>query len=216
MKSKVEIAGNDITFNIERLLINEATFEDYDLINIEHSKPFSFSDPIFDEPLNLPRLYAGLRFCYGPGEVIDDKYKSAYQFTFELNVTKNEKTSKYAYKIYQYRSYIELMIVQMVPKTVHGKSISSQKPNDELFSNQDIDYVHRYFCSYVLSILETSGHCPKPFLKSAQSNLLLFGYYQDDYLVECFEDEETFRSREEKLSKAIFDERMMRDDHDKF
>jgi hypothetical protein len=96
----------------------------------------------------------------------------------------------------------------MVPKTVYGKSISSQKPNDELFSNQDIDYVHRYFCNYVLGILETSGHCPKPFLKSAQSNLLLFGYYQNDYFIEDFENSDAFHNKKEALGKAIFEARL--------
>jgi hypothetical protein len=66
------------------------------------------------------------------------------------------------------------------------------KADSELFSESDIDFFCQYFCNYALGYLEGYGHIPEPFIKSSDSNLLLFGYFQNEYFLYSYDDPEEY------------------------
>jgi hypothetical protein len=198
------------TFTLEsNLLINikrcrRDVFHDYKLIPLKNSA-FSYFSRVISrkEPLILPKLYAALTCLTGPDDEEFDDSKGSYSFTFELEVQKNENLSRYFLNIMHYRSFIDFLIYQIVPKENQKDSDILHQPNSELFSESEINFFCPYFCNYALGYLIGFGYIPKPFVKCSDSNLLLFGYFQDEYFIESYEKEEQYHADKKTYYKSI-------------
>lgn len=172
----------NMTINIKRIS-NNKTFKPFKLIPIQNSTYFNFSIRINNDPLILPKFYAALTSLAGMSDEWYDDYKGSYSFTFELEVQKNENITKYCYHIYHYRSYIEFDIYQIVPENDPRDSRCLTQPNDELFSEKDISLFSAFLYYHALEYMIKNKYTPQEFVKCSDSNLLLFGYLQNEYFL---------------------------------
>ena len=69
------------------------------------------------------------------------------------------------------------------------------KPDEELFSVKDITGFSLSFCNMLIKEMEEEKHIPKPFLKYSDSNILLFGYYDQEYFFEECKDSSDYQAR---------------------
>lgn len=166
--------------------------EFYKTIPIQNSAFFHYGSAITEDPLRLPKMYSALTLTTGESDQRYDHYKGSYSFMFELDVQKNNNTSKYYYHIHHYRSYIEFGVYHIVPKNDPRESYRYCQPNDTLFSDDDICHFTFRFSGYLFAYLKHYSYKPIPFVKHSQSNLLLFGYANDEYFYEEFEDQDKF------------------------
>ncbi|OZG31879.1 hypothetical protein [Rickettsia endosymbiont of Culicoides newsteadi] len=175
-------------------------FKSFKLIAIQNSASFYFDD---NDPLVLPKFYAGLSYLTGPGDDRYDDYKGSYSFMFKLQVQKNSKISKYCYHIYHYRSYIEFAVYQLTSQGDPRASNHYHQPNDELFSDKDICSFSNLFYNYVQECMESAKYSPQPFVKYSDSNLLLFGYSRNKYFFKDYENQDIYEKKKELLKKEL-------------
>jgi hypothetical protein len=185
----------NLVINIKRIGINKNSFKNNKLIPIKNSAYFFVAKWLDREPHVLPKLYTAFTHLTGPSDSQYDDY--SYSFMFELHVRKNDMNNKYVYHVYHYRSYIEFSVYQIVPKIDLRDVNIMHQPNDQLFSNDDICYFSDYFCGYVLGYMEGVAHTPSPFVKCSDSNLLLFGYFDNEYFIKQYDDYDQYAA--EKL-----------------
>jgi hypothetical protein len=186
------LTTENLIINIKRVFLSKKTFEPFKLIPIQNDAYFDFGRKISNNPLILPKLYAALINLTGLSDDRYDDYKGSYSFTFELEVQKNSNISKYCYHIYHYRSYIEFAVYHIVPESDSRNPEHVAQPNDELFSDKDIRGFSNFLYYYALGCMEKSGYVPRTFVKFSDSNLLLFGYSQNEYFYKEYEDQESY------------------------
>ncbi|MBY0544424.1 MAG: hypothetical protein K2Q14_02625 [Gammaproteobacteria bacterium] len=178
----------DLKVNIKRILSDELERKNNKFIPIQNSAFWDVVISFKKEECFLAKLYAGLTFLTGDGDSCYDNYKGSYSFLFNLNVKQNSLEGNFIYQIYHYRSYIEFSVNELACRNDPRNPNVYCAPNDELFSNKDITNFSLYFCGYVLGFMKDAKYTPKPFVKCSDSNLLLFGYAEDEYFNLEYED----------------------------
>lgn len=177
--------------------------EGYKWIPIENDAYFLIFKYFSDDPCFLPKLYTALTYLTGPGDDFYDDYKGSYSFRFELNVKKNGLLNTYLYHIYHKRSYVEFSLYQRVPKTDPRDPEVMAQPNDEVFSDRDICSFSYFLCKYALKSMEEVKYKPKPFVKWADSNLLLFGFADGEFFSNSYKDYEQYQKEKEQKKLNI-------------
>jgi len=185
--------------------ISEFSLQAFKWINIQHSASSYFSIKISRDPSIIAKFYAGLTCITGPSDELYDPWKGSYSFMFGIEVKKNDKVSKYCFHIYHCRSFIEFSVVQPVLKSDKRECGSYDKPNDTLFSNEDICDLVEGFYLYIMKRIEDTGYVPPIFVKNADSNLLLFGYLENEYFFETYEDVNEYDLRKKILYQQVYD-----------
>lgn len=195
----------DFFVTIERIdyhkIVNE--YGDKKLLPLSNSAFFAVSNMMSENPYTFPKLYASLTYLTGPNDDSYDDYKGSFCFSFLLNVNKNNKQSEYYYRLIHYRSYIDFSVYLFVPKKDSRDEEVMQKPDDELFSDKEITSFSRFFCQYMIECLDASKHKPQPFINFADSNLILFGYHNDEYFYEQFSDNGAYHAEKKKLIASL-------------
>ena len=199
--SKTFNLGENLKVTITRLQGTADCSKKYKYLAIKQDAFYRVS--ICSVPCFLAKLYAALELLTGPMDYAYDDWKGSYSFCFKLMVEKNQNISEYIYKILHYRSFIDFYLSQIVNKDDPRKSGILYKPNDDLFSNENICHFSQFFCEFALGYLIGSNHKPKPFVKSSESNLILFGFIDDDYFTEGYEDCEEYRNRKDQLTALV-------------
>lgn len=193
---------SEFTIKIKRIA-DVSYFKSFKLIPIQNSAYFYVRNQLDKDPFILPKLYVGLVHLTGSSDNRYDDHKGSYSFGFELEVHKNSKISKYYYHIYHYRSYIEFLTYELTSQGDVRNSNHYHQPNDQLFSDKDICAFSSVFSGYVLGYLKGTQFVPKPFIKSSNSNLLLFGYFKNKYFCEDYEEEDLYYQQKELLQKEL-------------
>lgn len=155
--------------------------------------------------IELAKIYSALTYLVGYGDNNYDSYKGSYSFWFELEVSKNNKTSRYLYHMYHFRSYMEFLIYQIADLDDQRDPNSYNPPQDDLFSDADICFFSNYFCGFFIGFTEgitkTGTIKPNPFMKSSQSNLMLFGYKDGQYFCNNYDIYEDFEKAYNSLKE---------------
>lgn len=199
---KVFEIEENLTIHVKRKIRDESFIEKFKFIPIQNDAFYHL--PMGKTPFFLPKLYAALVHLTGSSDSMYDDYKGSYSFTFTLKVTKNGLISYYLYHLFHYRSYIEFSIYQIDNGGDTRDPSILHQPNEELFSNKDICHFSNYFCGYCIGYLKGSKHTPLPFVKNSDSNLLLFGYFEDKYFFKSFDDSPKYHEEKSILCERIF------------
>ncbi len=185
----------NITVTIKRIPMNEDVFKNRKLLQLQNSTYYVAREYLDREPHILPKLYAALSYLTGPGDSLYDDFKGSYNFTFELEVQKNNRVSHYLYRIYHYRSYVEFSVAQIVPQTDLRDDYLLHQPDNALFSDEDICACCVYMCAYALGCMEGAKYIPEPFIKYSDSNFLIFGFYNNEYFTEDCNDQSRYKNK---------------------
>lgn len=197
----IDTEDTKIRVNITRIV--QWSYSLFKLIPIQNSGYFYFGQKITMDPLILPKLYAALTYLTGESDNRYDDYKGSFSFSFDLEVNKNNNLSKYCYHIYHYRSYVEFSLYEIVPKSDPRNESHYAQPDDKFWSDKEITSFCQYFCLSSIKNIEDIDYVPKPFLKYSDSNLLLFGYDNNQYFYEDFDDQNEYIERQQFLKKKI-------------
>lgn len=178
-------------------------FKGFKLIPISNSAFFDYSAHLSKNPLKLPKLHAALTYLTGDSDDCYDEYKGSFSFMFELNVEKSSITSKYLLHIYHYRSYIEFLLYQAVPKDDPRDPEHLCSTDEKLFSEKEISTTCLGFCNGMIREMEAENYVPDSFVKSSNSNLTLFGYLNGEYFYKNFGEEEEYRTKKAQYFEAL-------------
>ena len=194
---------SNLIVQIKRIPPITTIIEHYKYIHIKNSAYYEIGEHLYQEPFFLPKLYAALTCLTGPSDFCYDDYKGSYSFSFKLKVQKDQVTSEYFYHLYHYRSYIEFSVLHIVPESDPRNSSQLYEPNDQLFSDEDICALSRFFCGYCLGYIKGARYTPQPFVKNSDSNLLLFGYFENEYFIRSYDDQEEYKKQKDLLNNQI-------------
>lgn len=194
---------SDFNVKIKRILLEKFDDKDTKFIPIENSAYFHFGSQVNKDSLILPKLYASLTHLTGTSDSNYDDYKGSFSFTFELEVNKNQEVSRYLYHIYHYRSYIEFSVHHIVSDADSRDKRIMHKPNDALFSDEDIIIFSLHFCGFVMGYIEGTKYLPKPFQNYSDSNLLCFGYSDSEYFYKKYDDYEQYHEEKKFCTSSL-------------
>ena len=190
--------GPDLIITAERIICND--LHGYKLMSISNSAFFAISS-VLDAEFNLPQIYASLTYLTGHGDDNYDGYKGSFSFTFKLNVKKPNYETEYIYHVVHYRSYVEFFLQEIVPKNDLRDINIMYAPNDEQFSDKDIRMFSLCFLKF--AVMCTEGRPIEPFVKSSDSNLILFGYLNNEYFYKQYEKEEEYSQAQLVLEQQL-------------
>jgi hypothetical protein len=156
---------------------------------------------LLNDEFNLPQIYAGLTYLTGHGDDRYDDYKGSFSFTFKLNVKKPNYETEYIYHVMHYRSYVEFFVQEVALKDDPRDEQIMHAPDDERFSDKDI----RIFsaCFLKLAVIYAEKETIEPFVKSSDSNFILFGYLDNKYFYKTYEEQDEYIQAKLLLEKQI-------------
>lgn len=188
--------------------LSRQSIKKFKWITIYDSTCSFFDFSALDDPYILPKFYAGLTYVIGPTEELEDSYdayKSSYSFRFGMEVKKDDKVSKYLFRLYHYRSSVACEIIQPVLQSDPRKNFTYDKPNDELFSENEVhSFTYRLYY-YIMARIEK--YIPPDFVKSSDSNLVLFGYMRNKYFYENHDNDDVYERRKNILYNRVYNKR---------
>ncbi len=198
------------TFKINPQLTVTATRISYaaEVADIKTEKLIPIQNSAFyltqiDDKFFLPRFYAAMTYLTGEHDDFYDSYKGSYSFTFYLKVQKYGKISTYCYLPSHIRDYVEYPLYQIVPITDPRDPQYYCKPNDELFSDEEIcDFTRRLY-NYAFAHMRDTKHIPKSFVKGSDSNLLLFGYDGQEFFMNSYDNCDEYNQEKERLESVF-------------
>lgn len=205
----INIELNNCMVKLRRInALSRQSIKKFKWITIYDSTFSFFGFNALDDPYILPKFYAGLTYVTGTTEELEDSYdayKSSYGFRFGMEVKKYDKISKYCFQLYHYRSSVACKIIQPVLQSDPRNNFTYDKPNDEFFSENEIHSFTYELYYYLMKCIEK--YIPPDFVKSSDSNLVLFGYMRNKYFYESHEDPDAYEHRKNILYNRIYDQK---------
>jgi hypothetical protein len=159
-------------------------------------------DILLNPEFNLPQIYAGLRHLTGPGDYGYDDYKGSFNFTFKLDVKKPDYETEYIYKIRHYRASVAFYVQEIVAADDPRDSRLIYSPDDKRFSETDI---HMFsICFLKFAIKSAENEIITPFVKSSDSNFILFGYKDNKYFYKTYIEQDEYINEKLLLKEEIY------------
>jgi hypothetical protein len=191
--------GVELLITTKRVIPDTTYAKGYSLIPIQNSAYWKVGRLLAERPLILPKLYAALTFLTGPGDSNYDDFKGSFSFSFELKVNKNDKVSRYFLHLYHVRSHIEFALYQVIPEANDIDTRVMRSPDPELFSEADIENFSIFFCAFFNAKAHAANYTPNPFVKFSDSDLLLFGFCDNEYFYTQHKNREKFEEEKKRL-----------------
>ena len=149
--------------------------------------------------LNLAELFTILEWLLGETSNSYDNWKCTFSFPTLLVINKEGGTFFYLMNIYDFRGSIEFKICKIVenpPKEAIDRATLRQ-PFESEFSKEEIKYFFSYFYGYLEGYFHSAKSIipKKTFLKTVDSNQLLYGCKDNEYFEEYYESEEIYKAK---------------------
>lgn len=190
---------DNISIRLERLTDN-AYFELHRRsLAIHEDLGFYLFSPMWRslERLSFGQVYVALKALTGASGKWYDDWKGSFSFPFKLDVTKGNCTFNYLLNIRNFRSHIEFSLRKVVDaRDPRLKDHLLHQPFADEFSQDEINSFIAYFYSFLTGYLEVRLPVMKvdPFVQKAQSNHILFGYYDGQFFEQEIDSSEEFNA----------------------
>ena len=195
-------AKNGDRINITRLVDSQSLWGKK-LLPLSNDADFVLYSESQNDPLYLAKLYAALSQLTGESDNEYDEFKGSFSFRFLLDSHKGDTVGHYLLWIFQYRSFLRISLYEIVSKNDKREANVVIKPSEQ-FSENEIKGFIFYFTNSLLKEAESELFVPHPFVKAADSNLLLCGYTKEEgYFVKEFNNEHEYKSQKEFFSKQV-------------
>ena len=170
-------------------------FEDY-----AHLMYLSTVDDIIYS--SFSKMYITLKELFGESGKYYDDWKGSFSFPFLIYFQKGEEEFGYLMNLYNIRSSIEFNIAKLIHADEEQfKRDVLHSPFAE-FPREEINYFINYFVGFLTGYFESiKDRYDEFFFKTAESNLILFGYKDGCYFDDQYENEEEFREAIQELMK---------------
>ncbi len=199
---KIDLQSQDINYQLWRL-------DDTEYIKLQkNSLPIADKSKIYrdiylsrNEPeqnkLNLAQLLTILEWLFGETSDLHDHWKGAFFFPTLLTIIKKNGTFYYLIDIYDHRGWLYFRLYRIIEHGIEeqDKQILQEAFNLE-FSQQEINYFFSYFYGYLIGcfrILKKINPV-QPFLKTIDSNWILYGYKEEEYFEKHCNSEEVYQA----------------------
>ncbi|KYC42350.1 hypothetical protein WA1_20485 [Scytonema hofmannii PCC 7110] len=163
-----------------------------------------------EDELNLAEFFVVLESIFGESSDYFDKWKGSFSFPLLLVVEKKTGSFFYLMQISDHRGSVYFRLNKIVENGVEDNENNKvYKPFEEEFSRIEINYFLSYFYGYLIGYFEVFKRITltQPFLNRIDSNLIFYGYKDNDYFEEdCYTPEEYqagIQSFEGKYSKVL-------------
>jgi len=152
--------------------------------------------------LTLGHFYVALLKLTGESSALRDTYKRAFSFPFLFAVERASGTHDFLVVLANYRSYVETRFYKLVlpddPRIARKAYL--HPPIDEELSATDMDQITGYFWGLVSGYISAiSRKTIRPFARGVRSNLVIFGFEDNEFFEEAFDDEHAFEERMAEL-----------------
>jgi hypothetical protein len=206
---KVDLQSQDINYQLWRLDDTEYIKLQKNSLSIANN--FDFHKHLYlsreeqNDKLNLAEILTVLECLLGESSDLYDKYKGAFYFPTLLVVIKTSGTFYYLMDIYDHRGWLYFRLYRIV----NHDYINIQDPQilretfSEEFTQQEINYFLFYFYGYLIGCFRTfeKFNSVKPFLKRIDSNLILYGYKDQEFFEKHCDSEENYQAEIESFEK---------------
>ncbi|GAA6619686.1 hypothetical protein [Scytonema sp. NUACC26] len=200
-RRKVEFEENNIKYQLWRLddfeyrKLRQSSLpikEDYDFYwNVHYSERYR------EDRFNLAKLFVTLTWLFGDSSDFIDNWKGSFFFPILLVLEKEQGKFFYLVSIYDHRGSITFMLYKVLEDDVdsYDKDVLHD-PLESEFSRKEINYFISYFYSFMRGYFQSLKkiNVPQPFLKKIDSNLILYGYKDNEYFEEHYESEESYKT----------------------
>ncbi|QTA89027.1 hypothetical protein [Desulfonema magnum] len=168
-------------------------FEDYGhLISL-----FMDEDIIYS---SFSKMYVSLKALFGESGKYYDDWKGSFSFPFLIHFYKGEEEFGYLINLMNIRSSMEFNLVKLIPADDDRFDRSVLHNPFEEFPREEINYFINYFVGFLTGFFKTTAdQYDECFFKTAESNLILFGYNDGDFFDDQYDNEEEFREAIQKL-----------------
>jgi len=153
---------------------------------------------------SFSRMYATLKSLFGESGHHYDDWKSSFSFPFLVYFEKEGHEVDYLLNVYNFRSSIEMILYKLIrfDNQDDDRMIIHQPFSD--FPQSDIKAFTLYFLGYLTGYFKAyveTNHT-EFFYKSAESNLIIFGYENGAFFDLQFDDPEAFEAKQAALKRA--------------
>lgn len=153
---------------------------------------------------SLSRMYVALKMCFGESGKYYDDWKGAFSFPLMIYFEREEQSFAYVMNVVNIRSSIDFKLAKLIPAADNRFDRMVLHDPFEEFPRSEITYVINFLVGYLTGYFETAkDRYDKPFCKSVNSNLILFGYRDDKFFDQQYEDSDEFDEAEQKMRGAL-------------
>ncbi len=168
-------------------------FEDY--ANLMYLS--TVNDTIYS---SFSKMYVALKELFGESGKYYDDWKGSFSFPFLIYFQQGEEEYGYSMNVHNIRSSIEFNIAKLIHADDKQFKREILYKSLEEFPREEINYFINYFVGFLTGYFESIGdRYDEFFFKTAESNLILFGYKDGRYFDDQYDNEEEFREAIQEL-----------------
>lgn len=197
---KVELQLNNIKYELWRLDDTEYRLLQPNSIYIKNNftlyQELYLSETDNKANLNLSQLFITLTRLFGNSSNLFDSYKGSFIFPILLIVKKSTGNFFYLMQIFDSRGWFDYNTYKLFEN--EADAYNNKMPVqafDSEFSRQEIKDFLTYFYIYLIQLFNNakSVALSEPFIRMIDSNFILYGYYNNEYFEEGYDDEESYQ-----------------------
>ncbi|NER99054.1 MAG: hypothetical protein F6J86_35410 [Symploca sp. SIO1B1] len=148
------------------------------------------------ERLSLPKALLSLEDNFGKSSDRFDEWKSSFSFPLLFRLDKPVGRFFYLLRIGDYRGALDFLLYRLLENGADGYDIRTYREPFELeFSRKEINeficYVYGFLTGFALS---TCNRPIEPFIRSIDSNHILYGYRDGEFFEEQIDSQEEYQA----------------------
>lgn len=186
--------------------INDRRHRAWSNRSISIEADYSFWYEMIKQNQNIPNLaqfYATFQAAFGESGQVYDDWKGAFNFAFKVDIFKDKQTIPYLLNVVNWRSAVEFRFKKIIALSeTHFDRMLVYEPFEQELSREQMNRLSAYLYGYAERFWQTSSKNQTQFVKEVASNLILFGYADDTFFQQHYEDEEQFRICREQMREA--------------
>ncbi|MCC2693914.1 hypothetical protein [Nodularia sp. LEGE 04288] len=151
--------------------------------------------------LDLAKSFITLTWLFGNSSDLVDSYKSSFSFPLLLTINKAIGSFLYLLHIFDSKGWIYYRLYKVfedesdIPDKIQNEIFESELTRQEI--NNFLNYIHTYINASFNSL--NSVTVPEPFLKAIDASCMIYGYHNNQYIEEEYNDEQSYQAALERF-----------------
>jgi len=206
---KVELQLNNIKYELWRL--DDAEYRRLQANSIDIKNNFTLYQELYlSEPdnkanLNLSQLFITLTRLFGNSSNLFDSERGSFIFPILLIVKRSTGNFFYLMQIFDSRGWFDYLTYKLFENQADAYNNKMRVTAfDSEFSGQEIKDFLTYFYVYLIQLFHHAKSLApsEPFIRIIDSNFIIYGYYNNEYFEEGYDDEESYQEAIQRFSSV--------------
>lgn len=166
-------------------LFRDAYFELILHVKLKHNAP----------GFGLAQGYAAMKTLFGESTTMYDDYKCSFGYTFLLEVSKNDRSSRYLLNFIDFKGGWDFRFEKVLAADERGKfnTETLHKPFEDEFSTEDTRCFMEWFIFYLIGFMKSyQAFYREEFSRSNRAALAVYGYKGGKFFNNFYEKEHYF------------------------